>query len=111
MLLKSGRPMIGRPRRDAFSFLTSCRGWPRELFGVLSQTTEPQRPRPHFLISTFAEPSSLAQMPEGSAAEASEGLEIASTAARRTKAGANTRSSMGDPLRNGLWQAAKSQDI
>src|SRR4026207_1780555 len=102
--------MIGRPRRDAFSFLTSCRGLPRELFGFLSQTTEPQSPRPHFLISTFAEPSSLAQMPEGSAAEASEGLEIASTAARRTKAGAHTRSSMGGALGNGSGRGAKRHD-
>src|SRR5665811_930581 len=90
MLLKSGRPMIGRSRLDGSSFRASWRGLPCESFGALSQTIVLQIPRPHFLISTFAEPSSLAQMPEGSAAEASDGLPVTNrTVAMRLSAGPN----------------------
>jgi hypothetical protein len=60
--------MIGLSRLDGSSFRTSWSGPPCESFGFLSQTTLLQIPLPHFLISTFAEPSSLTQMPEGSAA-------------------------------------------
>ncbi len=76
--------MIGRSRMEAFSLRASRKGRPRESLGLCSHTILLQMPLPHFVTSIFAEPSSLAQMPVGSAAKASEDRPAAARATVRT---------------------------
>ena len=103
--------MIGRPRRDAFSFLTSCRGLPRELFGVPQPDDRAAEPAAAFLDFNLRRAVILG--PNAG--------RIGGGSFRRTRdrehGGKEDESRCqyaifhGSPLRNGLCQAAKSQDI